>query len=79
MRSAVGLRSMVSFSVARLWRGVAGDFLRDLALDGEQIVQIAIVLLRPYMRVSARVDQLRIDVKPCPDPTDAALQNVRYP
>ena len=30
------------------------------------------------MSVSARVDQLRIHVKPCPDPADAAFQNMRY-
>ena len=40
-----------------------GDFLRDLALDGEQIVQIAIVLLGPDVRVGARVDQLRVQMK----------------
>src|SRR5881398_1688935 len=30
------------------------------------------------MSVSARVDQLRIHVKPCPDPKDAAFQKMRY-
>ena len=37
-----------------------GDFLRDLALDCEQIIQIAVVLLGPDVRVSACVDQLRV-------------------
>ena len=57
---------------------LAGNFLRDLALNCEQIIQIAVVLLHPDVSVSARVDQLRIHVKPCPDPADAALQNMRY-
>src|SRR5262245_7458187 len=33
------------------------DFLCNLALDGEQIVQIAIVLFGPDVRVRARVNQ----------------------
>ena len=33
-----------------------GDFLRDLTLDCEQIIQIAVVLFRPNMSVGARVD-----------------------
>src|SRR6266550_6402054 len=32
--------------------------LRDLALDGKHVVQIAIVLLGPYVGVGASVDQL---------------------
>src|SRR6476659_8339936 len=36
------------------------DFLRSLALDRKQVVQIAIVLLGPDMRISAGVDQLHI-------------------
>src|SRR4029453_10534544 len=34
------------------------DFLRNLALDRKQIVQITIVLLGPDVRVRARVNQL---------------------
>src|SRR6266567_9504234 len=41
-----------------------GDSLRDLALDSEQLVQIAIVLLGPDVGVGARIDQLRIQVNP---------------
>ena len=54
------------------------DFLRNLALDCEQIIQIAIVLLGPDMRVSARLDQLRIDTKMRAGSADAAFQNMRY-
>ena len=57
---------------------LAGNFLRNLALNGKQIVEIAIVLLHPDMSVSARVDQLRVHVKPCADPADAAFQHMRY-
>ena len=34
--------------------------LGDLALNGEDIGQVAIVSLRPQVRVGARVDQLRV-------------------
>ena len=57
---------------------LTGNFLRNFALNCEQIIEIAVVLLHPHMSVSVRVDQLRIHVKPCPDPTDAALQKMRY-
>src|SRR6266487_2508471 len=53
-----------------------GDSLRDLALDGKEIVQIAIVLLSPDVGVCARVDQLRIHMKPLAGPADTALQHM---
>ena len=37
-----------------------GNRLGDLALDGEDIGQIAIVGLCPEMRVGAGIDQLRV-------------------
>ena len=55
-----------------------GDLLRDLALGGKQIFQIAIVLLRPDVRVGARVDQLDVYVKPGTCLAYAAFQDVRH-
>ena len=55
-----------------------GDSLRNLALDGEQIIQITVVLLGPNVRVGARVDQLRIQVNPITAPACASFQHVRY-
>ena len=55
-----------------------GNFLRDLALDGKQIIQIAVVLLGPDVGIGARVDQLRIQTKMRSGSADAALQNVRH-
>src|SRR5438105_1753660 len=52
------------------------DFLRNLALDRKQVIQIAIVLFRPDVRVRAGVDQLRVHVKPGADSPDAALQHM---
>src|SRR5437016_12013174 len=52
------------------------DFLRNLALDRKQVVQIAIVLFSPDVRVRARVDQLCVHVKPGADSPDAALQHM---
>src|SRR5439155_23566868 len=56
-----------------------GDFLRDLALDCEQVIQIAVVLFHPDVGIGPRVDQLRVQMKMRAGPADAALQNVRYP
>src|SRR6266566_5096744 len=39
---------------------LVGDFLRDLALDCEHVVQIAIILFNPDVGISPRVDQLRV-------------------
>src|SRR5438105_11756157 len=55
------------------------DFLRDLALDCEHVVQIAVVVFDPDVGISLRVDQLRVQMKMRARPADAALQNVRYP
>src|SRR6266550_3960082 len=58
---------------------LVSDFLRDLALDCEHVVQIAVVLFDPDVGISPRVDQLRVQMKMRPGPADAALQNMRYP
>src|SRR5215471_14354756 len=54
------------------------DFLSDLALDGEQLVYIAVVLLDPDVGVRACVDQLRVEAKMRAGSADAALQNMRH-
>src|SRR5947208_5907328 len=56
-----------------------GDLLRDLTLDCEKVIQIAVVLFDPDVGISPRVDQLRVQMKMRAGPADAALQNVRYP
>src|SRR4030095_10522097 len=56
-----------------------GDLLRDLTLDGKQLVQIAIVLLSPHVCVRACVDQLSVETKMRAGSADAAFQNMRYP
>ena len=55
-----------------------GNFLRDLTLDCEQIIQIAVVFLGPNVGVGARVDQLRIQVNPITAPACASFQHVRH-
>src|SRR6266576_1037672 len=54
------------------------DFLSDLALDREDVFQIAIVLLHPDVYIGARVDQLGIYMEPGSSLTYAAFQNMRY-
>src|SRR5439155_22184194 len=55
-----------------------GDFLRDLALDRKQLIQIAVVLLGPDVGICARVDQLRVQTKVRAGSADAAFQNMRH-
>src|SRR6266446_1742072 len=55
-----------------------GDSLRNLALDRKQVIQIALVLFGPDMRVRSRVDQLRIYMKPGTAPANTSLQHMRY-
>src|SRR5438067_741955 len=57
---------------------LVSDFLRDLALDCEHVVQIAVVLFDPDVGISPRVDQLRVQMKMRARPADAPLQNMRY-
>src|SRR2546421_1612908 len=57
---------------------VVRDFLRDLTLDCKQPIQIAVVFLGPDVRVGARVDQLRVQVKNRAGSADAAFQDMRY-
>src|SRR6266487_7108566 len=54
------------------------DFLCDLTLDCEHIVQVAIVLLRPDVRIGARVDELGVDMNLSSCLAHATLQHVRY-
>ena len=56
-----------------------GDFLRDLALDCEHVVQIAVVLFDPDVGIGPRVDQLRVEMKMHASSADAAFQHMRYP
>src|ERR1043166_8967556 len=57
---------------------LVSDFLRDLALDCEHVVQIAVILFNPDVGVGPRVDQLRVQMKMRAGSADAALQNMRY-
>ena len=52
--------------------------MRDVALHGEQIIQIAVVLLGPDVRVRACIDQLRVQTKMRAGSAHAALQNMPY-
>ncbi len=50
------------------------DFLRDLALDCEYVIQVTIVFFGPDVRVRARVDQLGIQMDSGPVPAHASFQ-----
>src|SRR5262245_42204362 len=54
-----------------------GDGFGNLALDGEDISEVAIVGLRPEMRIIASVDQLRTDPNLVGCPLHSALEQMR--
>src|SRR5262245_57456417 len=56
---------------------LVGDGFCDLALDRENVCQIAIVRLRPEMSIGARVDQLRIYSHAIANTLDASFHNMR--
>jgi hypothetical protein len=57
---------------------LVGDAFGDLALDGEDIGQIAIVGLRPEVSVVAGIDQLRDHAHLVSRPLDAAFDHMRH-
>ena len=80
MRSPVGLRSIASFSAAEI-SGVKllGDSLRNLALDCEHVVQIAIVLFGARCPASVRVStNCAFDVQFAARSSDRPLQHVGH-
>ena len=54
-----------------------GNGFGDLALDGKDIGQIAIVGLRPEMRIVTRIDELRVNANLARGALHAALQHMR--
>jgi hypothetical protein len=53
-----------------------GDLLRDIAFDGENIDQLAIVSLRLKMRVALGIDELDMDAHPIAGFAHRAFENV---
>src|SRR4029453_14363022 len=53
------------------------DLLRDPALDGEQLIYIALVFFSPDVSSSARIDQLDVQKDFACIPADAPLQHMR--
>jgi hypothetical protein len=51
-----------------------GDLLRQIALDGEYVRQIAIVIFRPNVLVIIGVDQLDVDPDAIADSPYAAFE-----
>ena len=52
------------------------DFFGNLTLNGEHVRQIAIVGLRPEMRIGPRVDQLRVDADTVASALHAAFKHM---
>ena len=57
---------------------LVGDRLSDVALDGEHIGQIAVVLFRPELCAGLRVDEPGAHAHLAADPLDTAFEQVRY-
>src|SRR6266480_3157968 len=52
--------------------------LRDLALNGEHVRQIAVICLPPYVSVRARVHQLRVDAYPIAGALNTSFHHMRH-
>src|SRR6059058_4421792 len=63
------------FFIWRKFRLESGsDFLREIGLDGKDVGQIAIIILRPNVLVVVGIDQLDVDAYPVADAANAAFQ-----
>ena len=68
---------MASFSRRRqLSVQLIGDRLCDFALNREDVIKWTIVMLRPQVRVGARIDQLRTHAHSAAPPLHASFQNM---
>ena len=54
---------------------LSGNGLREFPLQGPHVAQIAIVAIRPDMRVAQRVDELSRHMNSAPSPAHRPLQN----
>src|SRR5438105_12918468 len=62
------------FFIGRKFRLESGsDFLREIGLDGKDVGQITIVILRPNVLVAVGVDQLDVDAHSIADAANAAF------
>ncbi len=74
----MGRASMAAFSSGESFALQApGDGLGDLALDGEHVGQVAVVVFGPLVGIGARVDQLRGDAHLVARALHAAFEQVR--
>jgi hypothetical protein len=55
-----------------------GDGARDLVLHGEDVAHVAVVAIRPQMRLGRGVDQLHGDAEPSVRAAHAALDDVAH-
>jgi hypothetical protein len=81
-RVRIGIGGGALFEPLLLVRRQAGaegarDLHRDIALDGQQIRQLAIVLIGPERLLRRGVDQLRADADAAPFDADAAVHELR--
>src|SRR5438477_6566246 len=67
------------FFIRRKFRLESGsDFLREIGLNGKDVGQIAIIILRPDMLVVVGIDQLHVHAYPIADAANAAFQQSRH-
>ena len=70
-------RWQLSRSAKVLASKLVGDLLRNFALDGKDIGQIAVIGLGPEMRISPSINQLRSHAHFAICSLDASFENVR--
>ncbi len=76
----IGLRIGRRFVLldAQLQLKILRDQPRDLLLDGEDILQVAVEIIRPHLEAVGRLDQLRGDAHLLTRPTDAAFDDIGH-
>ena len=79
-RQVSGGRLLNGFLLVRreLRLQLVGNGLGDFALDGEDVIKWTIVMLRPQVRVGARIDQLRTHAHSTAPPLHASFQNMSH-
>src|SRR5262249_58512522 len=73
-RHAIDARLFVG---RKLGLQLVGDSFGDFALDREDISHVAIIGLRPQVRVIARIDQLRVDAHAIARALNASFYHIR--
>ena len=72
-----GLLDCLLFMWRKFGLQLVGNRLRDLALNGKDVRQFAVISLRPEVPIGARIDQLRVDAHAIARALNASFHDMR--